>query len=146
MLMLQRCSEVKENKERGKDPGFNELKANWETKERNQIPENEWWGKGGSGAKGGVKGQQIRPRAICFVLYIIGETSVSLEARWGKADHERQKIQSTEIPQTHPTPCLSSMVRGCLQTCISHRSAPQTGSKYLWDPISKPSLDINRLS
>lgn len=32
ILMLQRCSEVKENKEREKVTGVIELKANWETK------------------------------------------------------------------------------------------------------------------
>lgn len=41
MLMLQRCSEVKENEEREKVTGFIKLKANWETKERNQILEGE---------------------------------------------------------------------------------------------------------
>lgn len=41
--MLQRCGEVKENKERGKKGiRFNKLKANGETKERNQIAEDEW--------------------------------------------------------------------------------------------------------
>lgn len=30
---------------------FNKLKANGETKERNQIAEDEWWGNGGSGCK-----------------------------------------------------------------------------------------------
>lgn len=42
MLMMQRYIEVKLNEERKKCTGFNKLKPNWETKERNQIPEGEW--------------------------------------------------------------------------------------------------------
>ena len=76
------------------------------------------------------RGSGLDPRTIRFVLHTIGETHLSLEARWGKADHERQKIQSTEIAQTHPVPGPPSLARGCLQICLWHRSAPQTGSKY----------------
>lgn len=42
MLVLQRCTEVKENKEKQKGTGVNKLKTTWEIKARNQVLEGDW--------------------------------------------------------------------------------------------------------
>lgn len=47
-----------------------------------------------------------------LVLYKTGKTNVNSEARGGKANLERQKIQDVEIAQNHPVPCLLPTVRG----------------------------------
>lgn len=144
MLMLQRCSEVKENEERERGCGFNKLKTNWETKERNQIPEDEWWGNGGSDIKGGEKGQQIRSRAICFVLYTIGEISVSLEATLGKAEHETEDSKHGNSPDSSCPVCPQWPE-------AAHKPASGTEVRLklvlspFGNPISKPSLDTNCL-
>lgn len=57
------------------------------------------------GAKADESEWQIGPDPGSLVLYKTGKTSVNSEARGGKANLERQKIQDVEIAQNHSVSC-----------------------------------------
>lgn len=90
-------------------------------------------------AKRDERGWLVRSKVICSVLYRKGETSVNLEARERKASPERQ-IRDVETAQTIRPPACPQWSQVDHTPASGTEVPPQTGSKYLCDPISKPSL------